>query len=87
MDCEGRTYFVGLILSIFTRVRQLSVCQIKRYSFRDSTRAIDELKTKIRYAIQAINENTLQRVYKNIKMRLNFVVRERIGAFEPLISK
>ena len=61
--------------------------KLKEIVYRDSPRTIEELKTKIRCAIQAINEDTLQLVFENIKLRLNFVVREQGGPFEHLISK
>ena len=47
---------------------------------------MDELKTKNRYAIQAKNEDTLQRVYKSMKIRFNFAIRERGRSFEHLIN-
>ena len=36
---------------------------------------LNELKTKIQEAIRVINEDTLKRVFKNMKIRLNFVRR------------
>lgn len=52
-------------LDYFLRVK------LKRAVYRDSPRTIDELKTKIRYVIQVISEETLRRVYKNTKNHQN----------------
>ena len=45
-----------------------------------------ELKTEIPSAIQTIYQETLKKVLKNIKTRLNFVVRERGWQFEHLMN-
>ena len=50
---------------------------IKDIVYRDSPQTINELKTKIREAIQFMNEDTLKRVFKNMKTRLNFVIHEK----------
>lgn len=59
---------------------------IKDIVYRNPPRTISELKTKIGQAIRSINEDMLHRVFENMKTRLNFVIRERGGAFEHLMN-
>ena len=59
---------------------------VKDLLYRDPPRTISELKSKIRSAIATINEGTLQEVFRNMRTRLGFVVREQGGAFEHLMN-
>lgn len=52
--------------------------KLKYIVYHDSTRTTEEL--------QAINEDSLQRVYENMIMRLNFVLGERGGTFEHRVN-
>ena len=54
--------------------------------YRDPPPTINELNTKIRETIQVINEDTLTRVFKIMKTRLNFVAREKGGNFEHIMN-
>ena len=47
---------------------------MKSTAYRDRPQTINELKTKIREAIR-VNEDTLERVFKNMETRVNFVTR------------
>ena len=59
---------------------------IKDKVYRDPPQTIEELKAKIRVAIRSINQETLQKVFRSMKTRLGFVVRERGGHFEHLMN-
>ena len=77
---------LALTLSIFDSLSLLSVVTFERVClprYSDFHRRAIAKKSK---ATQAINEDTLQCVYKNMKIRLNFVVRERSGPFEHLVD-
>ena len=50
---------------------------VKDLVYRDPSRTISELKSKIRSAIATINEGTLQEVFRNMKTRLMFFIREQ----------
>ena len=54
--------------------------------YRNISRTIDELKTKIGNSIQGIIEDKVQHVNKNMKIRVNFVARELGEPFEHLIN-
>ena len=60
--------------------------QVKDLVYRDPPRTMSQLKSKIRCAIATINEGTLQEVFRNMKTRLGFVIREQGGAFEHLMK-
>ena len=60
--------------------------QLKDIVYWDPSQTIKELKTKIREGIRVINENTLKRVFKNIKTRLGFVIREKGRHFEHIMN-
>jgi hypothetical protein len=59
---------------------------IKDYVFSELPTSIVELKTKIRAAISSIDENTLEKVFKNFKFRLDFLLRQNGGHFENLLN-
>lgn len=59
---------------------------IKDRVYRDTPRTLAELKAKIETITQSITEETLQNVLKNMKMRLDFVIREKGGRFEHLLN-
>ncbi len=46
--------------------------------------SINELKNKIREECASISQASLQKIYKNMKFRLSFVVREQERHFEHL---
>ena len=53
----------------------------KNLVYRDPPRTIFEHKSKNRSVVATINEGTLQEVFRNMKTRLGFVVREK-GSFQ-----
>lgn len=59
---------------------------LKDFVYRELPTSIEELKNKIRQAIQTIDEDTLKKVYKNMENRLCFVLREGGGHFEHLLN-
>jgi len=56
----------------------------KVYSERPNN--IAELKDKIREAVTSIDEDTLRKVFENMKNRLAFVVRQKGAHFEHLLN-
>ena len=54
--------------------------------YRDPPQTIHELKTKIRKAIRIIIEDTLKRVFENMKTSLKFVIREKGGLFKHVMN-
>ena len=88
----GRSMGKGEMISSAPCSPDLTPCdyfpwgKLKDIAIRDSLRTIEELKTKLRYAIQAINEDTLQRVYENMEKPYDFVVGEWDGPFALLIN-
>ena len=61
-------------------------CHVKGLVYRDPPRTISEFKSKIRSATTKINEGTVQEVFRNMKTRLGFLIREQGGAFEHLVK-
>ena len=59
---------------------------IKNITYQDSPQNMYELKAKIRGTIRVIKEDTLKRVFKNMKTRPNFVIREKVGHFEHIMN-
>ncbi len=59
---------------------------IKGKVYKDPPQSMNELKNKRREASDSISQASLQKIYKNMKFRLSFVVREQGGHFEHLLS-
>ena len=59
---------------------------IKNKVYGEPLRTMAELKTKIHQSIQIIDQETLKKVFKNMKTRLNFVIREQGRQFEHLMN-
>ncbi len=59
---------------------------IKDKVYKDPPQSINELKNKIREACSSISQPSLQKIYKNMKFRLSFVVREQGGHFEHRLN-
>ena len=59
---------------------------LKDIVYRTRPTNISELKTKIRDAVSTIDEDTLQKVFKNMENRICFVLREKGGHFEHLLN-
>ena len=64
----------------------LSLGYLKDQVFCELPSTIPELKTTIRQAISSITAETLEKVYKNIKFRNSFVIRQNGGHFENLLN-
>ena len=68
-------------------LRIIFVGYIRDKGYRETTRTMAELKTKTHQRIQTTDQETLKNIFKNMKTRLNFVVREQDRQSDCLIHQ
>lgn len=59
---------------------------IKSKIYETAIDSIEELKRRIRAEIDRINQESLQKVWQNLKLRLNYIMRQNAGHIENILN-
>ena len=80
------------ILSEYHRTRSVTLTQrwvwghIKSKIYSTPIDSIEDLKIRIRAEINSINQETLQKVWENMKLRLNYIKQQNGGHIENTLN-